>query len=120
VLEHAVFTMFYVLAGSHLQLGYLKTAGVAAGLFFAVRLLGKVAGGWLGGVWSGTTPKVSRNVGWMMMAQGSIAVSLVILLEQYEVFAAIRGQFTAAVITAVVLAELTSAPVISFLLKKVG
>ncbi len=120
VLEHAVFTMFYVLAGSHLQLGYLKTVGVAAGLFFVVRLFGKVAGGWLGGRLSGTTPKVSKNIGWMLMGQGAIAVSLVILLEQYEVFAPIRGQFTAAVLTAVVLAELSSAPVIGMLLKKVG
>jgi mannitol/fructose-specific phosphotransferase system IIA component (Ntr-type) len=120
VLEHAVFTMFYVLAGSHLQLGYLKTVGLSAGLFFGVRLIGKVAGGWLGGCLSGTTPKVSRNIGWMLMGQGAIAVSLVILLEQYEVFEPMRGQFTAAVLTAVVLAELVSAPVISQLLKKVG
>jgi len=120
VLEHAVFTMFYVLAGSHLQLGYIKTVGWAALLFFVVRLIGKVAGGWLGGRLSGTTPKVSRNIGWMLMGQGSIAVSLVILMEQHEVFASIRGQFTAAVLTAVVLAELVSAPVISALIKKVG
>ncbi|MGA0333772.1 MAG: PTS sugar transporter subunit IIA [Kiritimatiellia bacterium] len=120
VLEHAVFTMFYVLAGSHLQLGYLKSVGVAAGIFFLVRLVGKVGGGWIGGLLSATTPKVSRNIGWMLTAQGAIAVSLVILLEQYEVFEPIRGQFTAAVLTAVVLAELTSAPVISCLLKRVG
>lgn len=120
VLEHAVFTMFYVLAGSHLQLGYIKTVGWAALLFFVVRLIGKVAGGWLGGRLSGTTPKVSRNIGWMLMGQGAIAVSLVILMEQHEVFAPIRGQFTAAVLTAVVMAELASAPVICVLIKKVG
>ena len=120
VLEHAVFTMFYVLAGSHLQLGFIQTVGWAACLFFVTRLIGKVAGGWLGGWLSGTTSKVSRNIGWMLMGQGAIAVSLVILLEQYAVFESIRGQFTAAVLTAVVLAELSSAPVISKLLKKVG
>jgi len=120
VLEHAVFTMFYVLAGSHLQLGYLGTVGVTAGIFFAMRLCGKVGGGWLGGKLSGTTDKVSRNIGWMLMSQGAIAVSLVIVLEQYPVFEPIRGKFTAAVLTAVVLAELSSAPVIGFLLKRVG
>lgn len=120
VLEHAVFTMFYVLAGSHLQLGFISTVGWAACVFFVTRLIGKVAGGWMGGKLSGTTPKVSRNIGWMLMGQGAIAVSLVILLEQYEVFASIRGQFTAAVLTAVVLAELSSAPVISKLLRRVG
>lgn len=120
VLEHAVFTMFYVLAGSHFQFAFLHTVGVAALIFFATRVLGKVAGGWLGGRLSGSSRKMSLNIGPMLLSQGAIAVSLVILVEQYEAFDSITGQFTACVLTAVVLAELLSAPVIAQVIDRAG
>lgn len=120
VLEHAVFTMFYVLAGSHFQFDALVQVGGAAMLFFGLRVAGKISGAWVGGVISGTTRKMALYIGPMLLSQGAIAVSLVILLEQYEVFAPIRGQFTATVITAVVLAELLSAPVISKVIDLAG
>ena len=120
VLEHAVFTMFYVLAGSHFQFDALLQVGGAATLFFFLRVVGKISGAWVGGVISGTTRKMALNIGPMLLSQGAIAVSLVILLEQYEVFEPIRGQFTATVITAVVLAELLSAPVIAKVIDAAG
>nr|MDA3872583.1 PTS sugar transporter subunit IIA [Kiritimatiellia bacterium] len=120
VLEHAVFTMFYVLAGSHFQLDALGSVGWASLLFFSVRIVGKISGGWIGGCFSGTTPRLSRNIGVMMLSQGAIAVALLILLEQYEVFDPIRGRFSASVLTAVILAELLSAPIISRVIKRSG
>ncbi len=120
VLEHAVFTMFYVLAGSHFQFHHLHTVGWAALLFFITRILGKVLGGYMGGVMSGTTRKLSMNIGPMLLSQGALAVSMVILIEQYEAFSPITGQFTACILTAVVMAELLSAPVITQVIDRVG
>lgn len=120
VLEHAVFTMFYVLAGSHFRFDALRTVGGAALLFFGLRTVGKVGGGWLGGMMSGTTHKMSRNIGPMLLSQGAIAVSLVIVVEQYKAFAPIAGQFTACILTAVVMAELLSAPLIGKVIDRAG
>jgi len=120
VLEHAVFTMFYVLAGSHFQFEALTTVGWASLLFFTLRIVGKVAGGWLGGVMSGTTRKMALNIGPMLLSQGAIAVSLVIVMEQYEEFAPVTGVFTACILTAVVMAELLSAPVITKVIDRAG
>ena len=120
VLEHAMFTMFYVLAGSHFHFDAIQYVGWAALLFFILRAVGKVAGGWMGSVLSGTTKKMALYTGPMQLSQGALAVSMVILLEQYEVFAPIRGQFTATVITAVVLAELLTAPIITKVIDLAG
>ena len=45
---------------------------------------------------------------------------MVILIEQYEAFAPITGQFTACILTAVVMAELLRAPVITQVIDRVG
>lgn len=120
VMEHAVFILFYVLAGSHVRLDGLESVGWASLIFFAVRTLAKLAGGSLGGLLSGTTPRITRNIGPMMLSQGAIAVSLLVLLENYEVFDPVRSLFSTSVLTAVIAAELLSAPVISRVLRRSG
>jgi len=121
VLEHAVFSMFYVQAGAHLQFEELSHVGMAATVFFIVRVLGKVGGGWLGGVLSRrSTPRLSMLIGPMMLSQGAISVSLVIVLEQYDAFHEIIGMVTATVLTGVVLAELITAPIIATVINRAG
>jgi mannitol/fructose-specific phosphotransferase system IIA component (Ntr-type)/Kef-type K+ transport system membrane component KefB len=120
VLEHSVFSMFYVLAGAHFQWDAAVSVGWASVLFFGVRTVGKVLGGWIGGVLGGSTRRMAHCIGPMLLSQGAIAVSLVILLEQYEAFAPVASIFTACVLSASVMAELFSAPIIGRVLDQAG
>ncbi len=120
VLEHAVFSMFYVLAGTHFQWGAARAVGWAVLLFFLVRIVGKVLGGWLGGRLGGTTPRLAKSIGPMLLGQGAIAISLVILLEHYQAFDPVSGIFTAIILSASLLAELLGAPLIGAVLDRAG
>ena len=120
VLEHVTFTAFFVLAGAHFDLHAASTAWYGALIFFAARFVSKIAGGGLGGLLSGASRKMSTNIGSMLLAQGAIAIALVFLVERDLVLGEVAHLITATVLTAVVAAELISAPIIGWRLKKAG
>ncbi|MBU0679047.1 MAG: PTS sugar transporter subunit IIA [Verrucomicrobia bacterium] len=119
-LEQAIFTCFFVLAGSHFDVQMIGSIWLGALVFFVARAAGKLAGGAAGGYLSGTTKRIWKSIGPMLLAQGAIAIALVIVLQQDPVFSNFVEIFTATVITAVVVAELASAPIIGRVLDRVG
>lgn len=120
VLEHTMFVAFFVLAGSHLNLQTALHAGGAAVLLFALRFAGKYAGGALGARWAKASATTAHGIGTMLLAQGAVAIALVIILDQDPNFAPFREVITAVVLTAVVAAELASAPLIGWRLNRAG
>ncbi len=109
VLENAVFTSFFVMAGLHLHPASLPLAGTAVLVYFFARLAGKVGGGWLGGRLSGSTERVTRCTGPILVPQGALAVALLFVLEQTSAFAPYIPVIDALVVSACVLSELVGA-----------
>lgn len=74
------YALFFVLAGAHLNLGLLKTLGVAGAAYIVSRAIGKLLGARVGG--RGTTlPLVTRRqLGYAMFSHAGLAIGLVLTL----------------------------------------
>jgi PTS system fructose-specific IIC component len=117
VLENAIFTLFFVLAGAHFDVHAALMIMPAAGLYILARIAGKVNGGFIGARISHSLPKMGRYVGPALLAQGAIAIALIVIIEKDPVFADIEGMLTACVLTGVVVFELLAGPVLAWALK---
>jgi Kef-type K+ transport system membrane component KefB/mannitol/fructose-specific phosphotransferase system IIA component (Ntr-type) len=82
-----LFAVFFTLAGTHLDLGLLKTAGVAGLVFIVARGLAKFGAANLAGKVLGCSSRLYRNLGMGLIPQAGLAVGMVISLGEYKIFA---------------------------------
>jgi mannitol/fructose-specific phosphotransferase system IIA component (Ntr-type) len=101
-----ILTVFFTIAGMHLEIRSFGLVTALAGLFFVARLLGKLAAGRLAMWIVGATPAVQRSLGLALVPQAGVAVGLVLLVQDEPAFASFQSLFTAAVLTAVTANEL--------------
>ncbi|MHA1549682.1 MAG: cation:proton antiporter [Alphaproteobacteria bacterium] len=71
--------VFFVLAGASLDLSVLPTVGVIGGLYFVLRVIGRLSGGWIGGYASGMEPRGRRWIGAALMPQAGIAMGMALV-----------------------------------------
>ncbi len=74
--EEMVFTLFFVLSGSHIQVDVLVKAGFLVLAFVTLRFIGKAIGVFIGGKLSDTAPKVYKHLWLGLIPQGGIVVGL--------------------------------------------
>lgn len=115
-----ILTIFFTLAGMHLELGSFPLVGALAVLFFAARMVGKIAAGTLAMRLVGATRSVRRNLGLALVPQAGVAVGLVLLVQDEPAFSAFQAPFTAAVLTAVTLNELIGPVLTRYALARSG
>ncbi len=113
VLENAMFTCFFVLAGTHFDLSSAGGAWPAALLYFAACIAGKWGGAWIGATLNRSTQKMARYIGGMLLVQAAIAIALVVILQQDPLYARVSDTLTTAILAAVVATELVGGPVTS-------
>ncbi len=118
VLETAIYTLFFVLAGSHFDISATRVVFPAALAFIIARAVGKLLGGFAGARISGASPKIARHIGPAILAQGAIAIALIVIVEKDPAFAEIEHHLTACILTGVVFFELLAGPVLDHSLKK--
>ncbi|MCH2207259.1 MAG: PTS sugar transporter subunit IIA [Lentisphaerales bacterium] len=114
VMEQAVFTCFFTLAGMHLNLESLtKEVLLTAGIYLGAMCLGKGFGA-SGAAWAGAaTGNISKYIGRTLLVQGGLTIALVIIISEDSTFAAFSSQITAAVLACVVATELIGTVLIS-------
>jgi Kef-type K+ transport system membrane component KefB/mannitol/fructose-specific phosphotransferase system IIA component (Ntr-type) len=105
-IEVEVFTLFFVLAGTHLDFHSMGAAGVAGIVLIVSRFVGKSLAPTLGAWIASATPTIKRNIGLAMHPIAGVAIGLVLLIEHNELLAPYANQITAIVLTAVVVYEL--------------
>ncbi len=118
VLENAMFTCFFVLAGTHFDLTSVGGAWPAALLYFFSCLAGKWGGAWMGAKLNRSTEKMARYIGGMLLVQAAIAIALVVIVQQDPLYSRVSDTLTTCILAAVVATELVGGPVTSFLLEK--
>jgi len=96
-IEEPVFGMFFALAGAHLDLKLMESAGLLALVITIGRFAGKLLGSRLGGEISRAAPAVKRYLGYALLPTAGVTVGLV--LEAQEAFGA--GEFTRTMVTGV-------------------
>lgn len=71
--------LFFLLAGASLQLGVLAQVGLAGLAYVAMRILSRLAGGWLGGVLGGVPGHQRPWVGMALLPQAGVAVGMALI-----------------------------------------
>jgi Kef-type K+ transport system membrane component KefB len=77
-----VYGVFFVVAGSRLDISLLPGIGLVGGIYLLARVTGKVSGARLG-AWLGRSPQVVRRyIGLSLIPQIGVAVALAILVDR--------------------------------------
>ncbi len=80
-LEDAVFGLFFTLAGAHVDISILKTAGLLAVILLLVRMIGKQLGVLVGAKIAGASDTVKKYLGLALFPQAGVTIGLVLLAQ---------------------------------------
>lgn len=119
-IEKEVFSLFFVLSGTHFDFKAIALAGVAGGALILSRFAGKIAGPTLGAILARSTSNVKNNIGMSMLPIAGLAIGLVMLCANSPFLDEYSSQITAIVLTAVVVYELLGPIFTGQALKRVG
>lgn len=119
-IEKEVFTLFFVLAGTHFDFQAIVVSGLAGVGLVASRFAGKIIGPTLGAQLAATTKSVRNHIGLSMFPIAGLAIGLVMLCANSPFLAPHASQITAVVLTAVVVYELLGPLFTGQALKRVG
>jgi len=119
-IEEPIFGMFFTLAGAHLDLGLMQTAGWLALLITLTRFGGKLLGSRLGARISCAPQVVKKYLGLALLPSAGVAVGLV--LEAEEIFGPtyLSEVMVNAVLGSVIINELLAPFFVRFSLIKAG
>jgi Kef-type K+ transport system membrane component KefB len=81
-IEWPFMTVFFVLAGASLELEVLSHAGVLLGAYVVLRILGRLAGGWIGGSFSQQDHFARRWIGLALLPQAGVALGMALVAAQ--------------------------------------
>lgn len=101
-----ILTIFFTLAGMHLELESFGLVSALAALFFGARMLGKMLAANLAMRAVRATKSVQQNLGLALIPQAGVAIGLVLLIQDEPAFSGFQSLFSAAVLTAVTANEL--------------
>ncbi len=113
-----VYTAFFTLTGAAMRLDVLQQAWIIALLFFLIRLITIIIGAYFGGYMAKDPPKFNR-VAWMpYITQAGVALGLATIVA-YE-FPTWGPQFSAIVISVIVINQFVGPPLFKWSLKYIG
>lgn len=118
--EPPIYVLFFTLAGSHLDIGSLRTAGVLGLVYFCGTITGKLCGVNIGGLIAGSPEQVRKYLGFAMLPQAGVAIGLIFLLSSDPAFATYTSVITPIVLTGVFLSELIGPVSARFALASAG
>ena len=81
-IEQPLYLVFFALAGAAIHLDEVAALGLVGVGYIAARALGRVGGGFLGGVIGGLRPGVAARVGADLLPQAGVAVALAVLAAE--------------------------------------
>ncbi len=119
-IEKEVFTLFFVLAGIHLNFGGIKSAGYAGIIFILARTIGKFSGPTLGAIFASSITNIKKYIGISLYPIAGVAIGLVLFVENSHLLPSISAQITAIILTAVVIYELFGPIFTGKAIEKVG
>jgi Kef-type K+ transport system membrane component KefB len=77
-----LFTLFFLLAGAHLDLAALPALGVIGVVYMAGRSAGLIGGAWIGSRLGGADPVIAKNLGLGILSQAGVAIGLALYVQQ--------------------------------------
>lgn len=81
-IEWPFMLLFFVFAGASLNLHALWQVGTVGGVFVSMRVIGRIAGAWIGGVVAHTEGTIRRWMGLAMMPQAGVALGMALIAAE--------------------------------------
>jgi Kef-type K+ transport system membrane component KefB len=103
-IEWPFMILFFVLAGASLDATALSHAGAWLAAYVVLRIVGRIAGGWLGGALPPSEPTVQRWMGIALLPQAGVALGMALVAAQR--FPEVGEAILPVVVAATVLFEL--------------
>lgn len=119
-IQDIIYILFFTIAGSHLDLGIIQSAGILAGLIVLGRCLGKFFGAWLGATVSGAPRVVRRYLGLTLLPKAGVTVGLALMVVETPELQAISNLLVSGVLASTLINELFSPPLSKFALTRSG
>jgi len=119
-IETEVFTLFFVLAGTHLDFKAIQMAKFGGIVLILSRLAGKTFFPVLGAFFANSTATIRKWIGFSLYPIAGVAIGLMLLVENNIHFVGLSSEITAIVLSAVVVFELFGPLATGFALKKSG
>lgn len=104
--EPPIYVLFFTLAGAHLDLSSLATAGSMGIIYFLFRAMGKGGGAYCGAFLSGAPRVVRNHIGFALIPQAGVAIGLVFLLQEAAGLEKLTSFISTVVLAGVFLSEL--------------
>jgi len=76
-----LYLLFFVLAGANLEIDILPALGVIGIAYIGIRSLGKIAGGFLGGLLSQSPSRIRNNIGFALLPQAGVALGIALIAK---------------------------------------
>jgi Kef-type K+ transport system membrane component KefB len=77
-----LFVLFFVLAGSNLQLTLLPALGLVGVIYIVSRSAGLMGGAWIGAVVGRAEPKIRKYLGMGILSQAGVAIGLALVVKR--------------------------------------
>jgi Kef-type K+ transport system membrane component KefB len=119
-IEEPLFGLFFGLAGAHINLGLLKSAGLLAIAILIIRIVGKQLGTWAGAKISKASKNIKNNLGISLFPQAGVSIGLVLIAQGIFPSHLVANILVNAVIGSVIINELISPPLVKYALLKAG
>lgn len=119
-IEEPLYGLFFALAGAHLDLSVLRSAGFLAVAILVFRILGKQTGVWAG-AWMSRAPVVIRKyLGLGLFPQAGVSIGLVLIARDIFPTPLVASLLVNGIIGTVVINELIAPPLVKYALVRAG
>ncbi len=119
-MDELVFTLFFAVAGMHLDVSVLFAAGIWMPFILAGWFGGKIGGTMLGGLVSRAPSKVTRFIGWALTPKAGVAMGLVLTVGHYLPDPLLAELLINAVLGSIIINEIVAPPLVKRAMVKSG
>ncbi|MBN1968806.1 MAG: PTS sugar transporter subunit IIA [Candidatus Delongbacteria bacterium] len=117
---YIVFIIFFALAGAHIDMSNLLSAGIIGLLYFLARSGGKIVGGFTGAYLAGTSSRIYKYIGTSLLPHAGVAIGLIIVAADIEALKPHINFITTLVLAVVGISEILGPPLTRWSLEKGG
>ncbi|MQF48551.1 hypothetical protein FIM08_01410 [SAR202 cluster bacterium AC-647-N09_OGT_505m] len=117
-IQEPMFALFFSLAGAHMNLDMLRSAGILTMLIVLGRDAGKVIGSWLGAVLADTTVPIRKYLGFALMPKAGVTIGLTMLITEISQLDPISDIAVTAILASTLINELSAPPISRFVLAR--
>ncbi len=118
--EPPIYVLFFTLAGTHLNLSALTTAGWLGLAYFLCRTVGKIGGAGIGALLSSSPLAVKRYLGLALTPQAGVAIGLIFLINNDPTVHSFADIITPVVLAGIFMSEIMGPIFVKLAIKMAG